>query len=208
MHGRMWPLRSKGQQSQRAVNTRRAKRLRTDALKCDFGDVVDISSTGMRVQCPRKPPVKVGQVFEVRIQSDNNAIKVRAQTVWVRRHGLRSYQVGMHFVKANRSLTAAVESLAMFGFIDLEAAAQLKTGADFGDGRVTASVTLPDYYTVLGIDPDSSQHDIQHAYRALALKFHPDVCDDPGAADHFMRITEAYDVLRDPQSRKSYDLSR
>ena len=65
-----------------------------------------------------------------------------------------------------------------------------------------------DYYEVLGLERNASADQIKSAYRKLALKYHPDVCDDPASIDLFMKIKEAYDVLRNDRDRKSYDRSR
>jgi curved DNA-binding protein len=62
-----------------------------------------------------------------------------------------------------------------------------------------------DYYDVLGVPRDASSEDIQRAYRQLARRNHPDVNRDPGAEERFKDITEAYDVLSDPDKRKRYD---
>ena len=62
-----------------------------------------------------------------------------------------------------------------------------------------------DFYQILGVPRDASQEDIQRAYRKLARTYHPDVNKDPGADDRFKDISEAYDVLSDPQTRRRYD---
>jgi molecular chaperone DnaJ len=62
-----------------------------------------------------------------------------------------------------------------------------------------------DYYKVLGVDTKASQDDIKKAYRKLARQYHPDTNKDAGAEDRFKRVSEAYDVLGDPDKRKKYD---
>ena len=47
--------------------------------------------------------------------------------------------------------------------------------------------------------------EIQRAYRKLARPYHPDVNKDPGAEERFKEISEAYDVLSDPENRERYD---
>jgi curved DNA-binding protein len=62
-----------------------------------------------------------------------------------------------------------------------------------------------DFYEVLGVPRTSTQDEIQRAYRKLARTYHPDVNSDPGAEDRFKEISEAYDVLSDPETRRRYD---
>ncbi|GII64194.1 curved DNA-binding protein [Sphaerisporangium krabiense] len=62
-----------------------------------------------------------------------------------------------------------------------------------------------DFYQALGVPRTASQDDIQRAYRKLARSYHPDVNKDPGAEEKFKDISEAYDVLSDPDKRRRYD---
>jgi hypothetical protein len=60
-------------------------------------------------------------------------------------------------------------------------------------------------YAVLGVAQAVSAKALQSAYRAAARQWHPDVCKEPGAADQFRRIDEAYQVLSNPLKRRKYD---
>ncbi len=62
-----------------------------------------------------------------------------------------------------------------------------------------------DYYSTLGVSKQASADEIQKAYRKLARKYHPDVNRSAGAEDKFKEITESYEVLKDPEKRKTYD---
>jgi curved DNA-binding protein len=62
-----------------------------------------------------------------------------------------------------------------------------------------------DYYETLGVARDASADEIRRAYRKLAREYHPDVNKDAGAEDRFKEISEAYEVLRDPDKRERYD---
>src|SRR5918994_3438777 len=62
-----------------------------------------------------------------------------------------------------------------------------------------------DHYKVLGVDKKASQDEIKKAYRKLARQYHPDTNKEPGAEERFKEISEAYDVLSDPEKRKKYD---
>jgi curved DNA-binding protein len=62
-----------------------------------------------------------------------------------------------------------------------------------------------DFYEVLGLKRDASPEEIQRAYRKLARAYHPDVNKSPEAEEKFKEVSEAYDVLSDPDTRKRYD---
>ncbi|KJS80391.1 MAG: molecular chaperone DnaJ [Peptococcaceae bacterium BICA1-8] len=63
-----------------------------------------------------------------------------------------------------------------------------------------------DYYEVLGIGKDANEADLKKAYRKLARQYHPDV--NPGdkeAESKFKEVTEAYEILSDPDKKARYD---
>ena len=62
-----------------------------------------------------------------------------------------------------------------------------------------------DFYEILGVSKTASQEEIQRAYRKLARTYHPDINKDPAAEERFKEISEAYDVLSDPEMRRRYD---
>jgi molecular chaperone DnaJ len=65
---------------------------------------------------------------------------------------------------------------------------------------------MADFYAVLSVPRDASDDDIKKAYRRLAMQWHPDRNGgSKDAEEQFKTITEAYDVLRDPQKRAAYD---
>jgi molecular chaperone DnaJ len=64
---------------------------------------------------------------------------------------------------------------------------------------------MRDYYDVLGVAPGAGADEIKRAYRQLARRYHPDISgDERGAA--FLEVSRAYEVLRDPQRRRAYDV--
>ena len=63
-----------------------------------------------------------------------------------------------------------------------------------------------DYYDILGLSKSASDNEIKSSYRKSAMKYHPDR--NPGdkkAEEKFKEISEAYEVLKDPQKKAAYD---
>lgn len=69
-------------------------------------------------------------------------------------------------------------------------------------------MTYKDYYAMLGVAKSASEKDIKSAYRRLARKWHPDANPNSQkeAEEKFKEISEAYEVLGDPQKRRKYDM--
>ncbi|NAB27129.1 molecular chaperone DnaJ [Enterococcus durans] len=66
--------------------------------------------------------------------------------------------------------------------------------------------TKRDYYEVLGLAKGASEDEIKKAYRKLSKKYHPDINKEPDAEEKFKEVSEAYEILSDPQKRAAYEL--
>ncbi|OGH41447.1 MAG: hypothetical protein A3H79_02060 [Candidatus Levybacteria bacterium RIFCSPLOWO2_02_FULL_36_8b] len=62
-----------------------------------------------------------------------------------------------------------------------------------------------DYYQVLGVTKASTADEIKQAYRKLALQYHPDRNKGKDTEGKFKEVTQAYEVLSDPQKKQTYD---
>jgi len=187
---------------------RSAPRHATETLACHLGDVVDISSTGVRVRCKAKPPFSEGALTTIKFSFNGGKLQVAVQERWRKRKGWRGgYEIGLMYVNNSPNVMNAIGSLVKFGFLCPDAVAgEQPKPKPRNKPRLRVSIDLPDYYAVLNIAHDADSQKVHAAYRQLARQYHPDTNKAPDAQAHFIRICEAYKVLSDPQHRKSYDL--
>ena len=64
---------------------------------------------------------------------------------------------------------------------------------------------MSDYYRILEVSREADEAELKKAYRKMAMQYHPDRNNEPNAEARFKEVTEAYEVLRDPDKRAVYD---
>ncbi|MBI4779083.1 J domain-containing protein [Candidatus Falkowbacteria bacterium] len=74
------------------------------------------------------------------------------------------------------------------------------------EANLEAKKRLKDYYNILGVMPNASNHEIKSAYKKRVKETHPDIPENKGGEEEFRDILEAYKTLSSAQSRQEYDL--
>lgn len=205
----LWGSSRSGTTKNRAPLARSAERFPAAGLRCPLGEVADLSMTGLRARCRGRPALQRGDAMTLMIESDSQRIRVSGKAVWVRRVGLRTFEVGVQFFDVRPGIASALAQLARYGFIPAggigPGGAEPAPAAASAARPVTAAVEIEDLYAVFGVARDASDEVIRDTYHALARRFHPDVCEEPGAQERFTLISKAYSVLRDADRRSRYD---
>ena len=70
------------------------------------------------------------------------------------------------------------------------------------------TIDADNFYEVLGVKSDAASSEIKRAYRQRSLETHPDRNKDPNAHEQFIQVGRAYETLKDPAKRASYDQTR
>lgn len=184
----------------KAFQIRDHARYQTYGVSCNFGEVCDLSASGMRFRMQGRPAFSKGDLQRFVVESGGQKLQLTGQIVWVRRKGLlgREHQVGVHFVNLKPAHQRAIEEFAVNGFVNTDSPKAPKP-------RASVSVEIPDLYAIMGVARDASQDEIVATYRRLAKELHPDVTDEPDAEEQFSVVSKAYRVLHDPDSRARYD---
>jgi len=66
---------------------------------------------------------------------------------------------------------------------------------------------LENLYAILGVAPNATDEEIKKVYRSLAMRYHPDRNDAPGAQARFQAVSKAYEILSDRARRDEYNQS-
>ncbi len=210
----------------KAIRPRVAPRHDAVGLRCGIGDLVDLSTSGMRVQGTGKCALIVGQLLPLVISNGGQNLRVQAQVAWVTKPALGKgqFQAGLRFIDLRPGLTAALSQFAQFGCVNTSSelgggdAGVSDTGHPGGaasSGGHTANTARPqqqamrvdveNLYANLGVSMDASDADIKKAFHQLAMKYHPDRNIGEDTTERFAMLNKSYMVLKDPETRRRYD---
>ncbi len=205
-----WPWKKKTQAGDASWRQRKAHRYDGETVRCALGEIADLSSTGMRVICDGKPPVRTGGVMPIRLKFSDGSLEVGTQVRWCKRRGLKRYEIGLQFIQLKPGMAKVLEAIARFGMA--EAAKHMDDGQAENSGQqkkkskpVRAEIDLPNYYRVLELEPTATSAEIKASYRKLAVTYHPDRSDASDAMQRFEAINEAYHILCDAKRRETYN---
>ncbi len=200
----MWPWSRKTSRAhQSPAADAGPERIQTAVLTCALGTIAWVSRAGMAVQVQGTPRLAGGAELDVDLAAPTECMMVRARVAGVERmrggHG--RYEIVLEFVGLSAEDAEAVENMARHG--------KPRAPGAFSNGEKRAklieALKLPDYYRALGLEMSATADQVQKAYRAMARKYHPDVCKESGAQQRFCLINEAHDVLSDEERRVEYD---
>lgn len=204
----MLSARPSSRRGKSGAQRRKAPRYETPSLPAfNFGEVVDISSTGMRVRRPGKPIVSPGTIEKFVLIAGFGPFSLQGKVVWVRKTFpfSRTYTFGVQFLNLDSVTKERLRHIGEYGF---DNGPPPESVEDRAKRKILAAVEIEDLYPILGVAPSASPHELGKAYRTLVKRFHPDVCKEPDAEERLSRVTKAYKVLRDPELRRKYDEMR
>jgi hypothetical protein len=93
-------------------NARRAGRVRMEMVSSTLGEVLDLSATGARIRCSRKPDFAQGSELSVELDGIDGPFAVQAKVAWIRRAGLRKHEAGLEFVEPTDEVRKQLAALA------------------------------------------------------------------------------------------------
>lgn len=152
-------------------------------------DLADWSETGLSVTLVA--PIKAGTIVKVRGKLGGERLEIsrRATILWCREDPNGGYRMGVEFLDQEHSDRAGGPS----------------TGpSDYKAHSVAPDFLDQDYYEIMQLSPNADTETVHRVYRLLAQRYHPDNT-GTGNSELFVRLTEAFQALGDPERRAAYD---
>lgn len=155
-------------------------------------DLLDWSEAGLSVTLVA--PIKPGVIIQVRGKLGDERLEIsrRATVLWCTEDPSSGYRVGLEFldVKSGRSSENSHQ--------------RASQESDYKSRNVTSDFQDLDYYEIMQLSPNADNETLHRVYRLLAQRYHPDNS-ETGNSALFMELTEAFQVLSDPEKRAAYD---
>lgn len=176
------------------------ERFQSAVLTCSLGTIVEVWRTGIVIRGSRTVvPADPAAPIDLDLCGPVDEVSLKARVVRLK-PSPRGCEIELAFVDPSTSDQDAIENLARFG----RTRSSTRNDAHIRE-QLALAAKLPDYYAALGLRPTATDADVQAAFRTLARRYHPDVCKDPDAQQRFCTISEAHEVLCDPEKRAEYD---
>ncbi len=180
---------------------RTCERVAVQRLRWQFGEVIDVSESGMCVRVAMGAIPAISSLQRFTLRSGSGSVELLGRIMWLgnQRRGSGSIHAGIQFVDLSKEQAAAVVHTLRHG--------QLPTPSEpaKAPGVIAADIEVPDLYAVLGVARDVTAEDLRAAFRALARRLHPDRSPDPASGERFTLIHKSYSALKDPEKRRRYD---
>ena len=148
-------------------------------------DLVDWSDTGLSLNLVA--PIKPGAVVKVRgkLGDEPTEISRRATITWCSEDPRGGYRAGVEFA-------------------DVKSESSGNQDSNYQHHGVAPESQGQDYYEIMQLSPNADSETVHRVYRLLAQRYHPDNS-GTGNSELFVQLTEAFQVLSDPEKRAAYD---
>lgn len=184
------------------MQRRRYVRRGTETVTCGWGQVIDLSATGVRLRGEGRTPIKPDEVKPLTLIHGGRRMRLRTRLAWKKRVGLRGWEIGLAFMALSPGAIKLLGTLAEYGFITDEARAEAARSNRRPAPTDPDEVYQP-LYDHLGLQPGATLAELKTAFHRVARACHPDVCDDPAKHVTFQRASEAYHALSDRLRQKA-----
>lgn len=193
----------------------RAQRFATQGFTCMLGEILDLSASGMKVQCARKPELDRGKVLGMTVSSAFQRVSVQARVAWVSAApaGI-GWHIGLQFVNLPRAAATAIEAMARYGFAAIEEPGP-RRGRSIDAAReqnaakprpmLQAGIDCENLYALLGLNATADEEQITAAYHKRLEEFQKTSGKRLDSAERIDLLNKAYSILNDPRSRAEYD---
>jgi hypothetical protein len=171
----------------KSVRPRKDKRFAAEVLTSPLGSVKDVSASGVCVVVAgRRRDLVRGRVMPLHLDTPNGRLDFLARVAWVRKTRQGS-EVGFSLLDVKPHIARLLCQLGQFGFVP--------PPSDATDPHEKPEIP-PELCRILEIQPDASDDEIFHAYRRIAMAYHPDRNSSGDAAERFQQGAEAYRKLK------------